>query len=82
MSKNIDDCSDAVGVHKEVKIDDTKPQWREINLDNVEAIKFWLESGWVGVDIKNLADAKDNDPKNWVLIMEKKADVEDLKTGD
>ncbi|OGH88495.1 MAG: hypothetical protein A3J93_04500 [Candidatus Magasanikbacteria bacterium RIFOXYC2_FULL_42_28] len=84
LSRNIDDHSDADNDRKKIKTDSPKPQWHEIELDNIEAIKFWLSQKpkWVGVDIKNLGAADDNDPKNWVLIMENKEDVKQQKTGD
>ncbi|MBI4427051.1 MAG: GNAT family N-acetyltransferase [Candidatus Magasanikbacteria bacterium] len=44
---------------------------REIQLSNLPAIKILLDQGWVGIDVKNLSDAKDKNPEQWMLIMEK-----------
>ncbi len=48
-----------------------KPVWEEINMGNTQEIQRMLGHGWVGVDMKNLGDKDDNNPKNWVLILEK-----------
>ena len=45
----------------------------EIDLTDHHAIKSRLDQGWVGIDIKNLGDAKDSSPNNWRLILEKTA---------
>ncbi len=44
---------------------------QEVNLSELRTIKKLLDSGWVGIDMKNLADAKDNNPENWQLVLEK-----------
>ncbi len=43
----------------------------EAPLDDKEKLKELLESGWVGVDLKNLGDKDDKDPAKWVMIFEK-----------
>jgi len=44
---------------------------REVHLSDLPTIKALLGQGWVGIDIKNLGNAKDKNPEQWVLIMEK-----------
>ncbi len=44
---------------------------KEVNLSNHQSIREDEENGWRGIDIKNLGDAKDNDPTKWNLILEK-----------
>lgn len=43
----------------------------EVLLTDLFAIKTLLGQGWVGINIKNLGEAKDKDPGQWKLIMEK-----------
>ncbi len=47
-------------------------EYEEIELTDIDVIKFKLNRGWVGIDIKNIGDKTDNDPKNWKLILEKR----------
>ena len=53
-------------------------EWQEVNLGELvdekqgrERLGELLKQGWVGVDLKNLAEATDNNPKNWVMIFER-----------
>lgn len=43
---------------------------QEVPVSDLSTIKSMLENGWVGIDVKNIGDAKDRDPKQWTLIME------------
>lgn len=43
----------------------------EENLSNLRDIEDLLTQGYVGIDIKNIGSKDDNDPKKWVLILEK-----------
>ncbi|OGH95228.1 MAG: hypothetical protein A2538_01335 [Candidatus Magasanikbacteria bacterium RIFOXYD2_FULL_41_14] len=78
LYKNFEDDGNGqtVGESKEKKVELKKTEWHEVPLGNLEAIKFWLEQNpkWVGVDIKNLNGVDDNNPSNWVLVMEKVED--------
>lgn len=51
---------------------DSVGQLEEINFTNQDKIIALLQSGWYGIDMKNLGDANDNDPARWVMILEKK----------
>ncbi len=44
----------------------------EVNLADKETVNKHLKDGYVGIDIKNIGDPKDNSPENWILILEKK----------
>lgn len=44
----------------------------EVDLTELDKIKNLLDKDWVGIDIKNIGDPKDNNPENWILIFEKK----------
>lgn len=44
----------------------------EVPLSNLSRIENLINNEqWVGIDIKNIGNAKDNDPTKWVLILEK-----------
>lgn len=43
---------------------------QEVSLSDLSTIKNLVEKGWVGIDAKNVGDAQEKDPKQWILIME------------
>ncbi len=43
----------------------------EENMSNLRDIEDLLSQGYVGIDIKNIGSKEDNDPKKWILILEK-----------
>lgn len=43
----------------------------EVLLSDLKIIEDRIKDGWVGIDIKNLGDVKDEDPNQWKLIMER-----------
>lgn len=49
---------------------------QEVNLTDLSTIKQLLDSGWVGIDIKNGEDAKNNNPENWQFILEKQIAIQ------
>src|SRR3989338_701557 len=40
---------------------------QEVALTDLATIKELLDTGWLGIDMKNLGNPKDNDPKQWQL---------------
>lgn len=44
---------------------------REIELNKLKKIQNFLNSGWVGIDVKNIKGNEDMDPHQWILILEK-----------
>ena len=44
---------------------------KELSLADLDSIEDLTRKGWIGIDIRNLGDIKDNNPVNWVLIFEK-----------
>lgn len=47
------------------------PEWIEAPLSDLKQIENYLHDGWIGVDLKNLGDVKDDDPDKWTVIFEK-----------
>lgn len=42
----------------------------EVDLSDLKTINDLLSQGYVGIDVKNIGSKKDDNPKNWLLILE------------
>lgn len=52
--------------------DTSRSELRDVALTELETLEQMFETDWIGIDMKNLGDAKDNNPANWHMILEKR----------